>query len=74
MKAVLEIDMPESCRECKLSDYWLVRYCKAVDNWDDEKEEYLDNTCPEWEGRRPDCPLIPIDYYLYKHGITDPRD
>ena len=51
VKAILELEMPESCRECQVlykelrdgEDVWFV--CT-----------YLNKSCPQ-EGKRPDCPL-----------------
>lgn len=59
MKAVLEIDMPDSCNSCVLhkeTEYWgngkSVSYCYPL-RWRD------DDTCPN-NGKRTDCPLKPI--------------
>jgi len=54
-KAILELEMPESCSKCPCSSYGYEASdfsCDALLMLKKQK----DIRCPE-EGRRPDCPL-----------------
>jgi len=57
-KAILELDMPESCEDCNLcinavyTDYW---YCAGITG-----APAILCKCP-FEGRRSDCPLRLVD-------------
>ena len=47
-KAILELEMPESCKQCKLGHYdelYGITHCDIL------------RECMPYEGRHPDCPL-----------------
>ena len=47
-KAILELEMPESCKQCKLGHYdelYDITHCDIL------------RECMPYEGRHPDCPL-----------------
>jgi hypothetical protein len=47
-KAILELEMPESCKQCKLGHYdelYGITHCDIL------------RECMPYEGRRSDCPL-----------------
>jgi len=61
MKAILEIDMPESCEDCYFcrkenGNYWCYVIEKNVDYEDDDMpDKWKDD---DWEkSRHPECPL-----------------
>jgi hypothetical protein len=48
-KAILELEMPESCKQCKLGHYdelYDITHCDIL------------RECMPYEGRHPDCPLL----------------
>jgi hypothetical protein len=58
MKAILELEMPESCRDCILKqhdseagDY----FCAGIENWTWIGKNVWDG------GKHPDCPLKPVE-------------
>lgn len=63
-KAVLVMEMPDSCRECKMFVQSMFYYCAAKDyetedKWIDECEWLRHN----YAAKRPDwCPLEPLSY------------
>lgn len=59
MKAILELEMPENCRECMISfnkDGWV--FCQQLIRM--IKGPMKLSTCPG-EGKRKDCPLKPVE-------------
>ncbi len=57
-KAILELEMPESCRACKLGHYdelYGLTHCDIL------------RECMPYAGRRPDCLLTDKDEYLKRH-------
>ncbi|HHX23829.1 MAG TPA: hypothetical protein GX723_07465 [Thermoanaerobacterales bacterium] len=57
-KAILELEMPESCKQCKLGHYdelYGLTHCDILQE------------CMPYAGRRPDCPLTDKDEYLKRH-------
>jgi hypothetical protein len=58
MKAVLEMEMPESCKMCVLKSYDNLNrkfFCAALfRTWIDDRVGY-------GLGRHPDCPLKPVE-------------
>ena len=57
-KAILELEMPESCKQCKLGHYdelYDITHCDIL------------RECMPYEGRHPDCPLMLI---IRKGGLT----
>jgi len=47
-KAILELEMPQSCKQCKLGHYdelYGIMHCDIL------------RECMPYEGRHPDCPL-----------------
>ena len=49
-KAILELEMPESCRECPF--YKITDICDVLSAWNN----YMPVLVPS-EGKHPDCPL-----------------
>lgn len=50
-KVILELEMPESCKQCKLGHYdelYDITHCDIL------------RECMPYEGRHPDCPLLII--------------
>ena len=48
-KAILELEMPQSCKQCKLGHYdelYDITHCDIL------------RECMPYEGRHPDCPLL----------------
>lgn len=79
MKAILVIDMPESCEECCCAYYTegiSHDYCKAV-GYETDIEGYRNEPFPfpfdkEYKGKRPDwCPLKPLPRRKYKKEKRD---
>ena len=58
-KAILELEMPESCRKCKLSKWETWEY--DIDTWTNVLVcAALGEECSD-KGRRSDCPLKLVD-------------
>ena len=58
-KAILELEMPESCRKCKLNKWDVWEYHRYVST-NVLVCAALGEECSD-EGRRPDCPLKPVE-------------
>ena len=58
-KAILELEMPESCAEClcKSTDVWGIR-CRLIHI---KSEKYSGMAEGYVYKRRPDCPLKPVE-------------
>ena len=60
-KAILELEMPESCKQCKLGHYdelYGLTHCDIL------------RECMPYAGRRPDCPLKPVEKGAYDSDRT----
>jgi len=53
-KAILELEMPESCRECPF--YKITDICDILSAWNN----YMPVLVPS-EGKHPDCPLKEVE-------------
>ena len=61
VKAILELEMPESCAECpcKGTDVWGVARCRLIHMKSDKYSGIAEGYAYK---RRPDCPLKPVEF------------
>ena len=60
-KAILELEMPESCKQCKLGHYdelYDITHCDIL------------RECMPYEGRHPDCPIEKITDKIQYRGLS----